>query len=217
MTEHSFTTFDGHRLIAEGALLTNALAAKHVLESGSPGAVLIFDDATGRTVEVDIRGTDDEVCARLGALVPAYDQPTAEEPALEPTTPRGRGRPKLGVVPREITLLPRHWEWLDTQPGGASVALRKLVEEARRQSGEKDQGRKAIERAYQFMVTLGGDLPGFEETSRALFANDPLRLHEHLSAWPRDVSDHVMRLLLGKEWRTVIGAREQGKEGGSAA
>ena len=196
---HSFTTFDGHRRIAEGALRTNALALKSALERGSPGSVLIFDDATGRTVEVDTRGTDEEVCARLTALFPSHEQPAAEATALEPATPRGRGRPRLGVVPREITLLPRHWDWLDTQPGGASVALRKLVEEARRQSSEKDQARKALERAYQFMVTLGGDLPGFEEASRALFANDVQKLHEQLSAWPLDVSDYVMRLAQAKQ------------------
>jgi hypothetical protein len=103
------------------------------------------------------------------------------------------------VVPREITLLPRHWGWLDTQPGGASVALRKLVEEARRQSSEKDQVRRAHERAYQFMVTLAGDLPGFEEASRALFANDSERLRGILAGWPRDVGDHVMRLAWGTQ------------------
>ncbi|MFZ2279353.1 MAG: DUF2239 family protein [Prosthecobacter sp.] len=196
---HSFTTFDGHRRIAEGALRTNALALKNALESGSPGPILIFDNATGRTVEVDTRGTDEEVCARLTALFPSYEQPAAEAPALEPATPRGRGRPKLGVVPREITLLPRHWDWLDTQPGGASVALRKLVEEARRQRSEKDQARKALERAYQFMVTLGGDLPGFEEASRALFANDVMKLKTLLATWPRDVGDHVLRLAQAKQ------------------
>ncbi|MCX6850412.1 MAG: DUF2239 family protein [Verrucomicrobia bacterium] len=214
---HSFTTFDGHRRVAEGALRTNALALKSALERGSPGPVLIFEDATGRTVEVDTRGTDEDVCTRLAAQFPLCEQPAAEEPTQEPATPRGRGRPRLGVVPREITLLPRHWDWLDTQSGGASVALRKLVEEARRQSSEKDQVRRALERAYQFMVTLGGDLPGFEEASRALFANDVLKLHEHLSAWPRDMSDYVMRLALGTEWRTAIEACAQGKEGGSAA
>ena len=191
---HSFTTFDGHRRIAEGALRTNALALKSALERGSSGPVLIFDDATGRTVEVDTRGTEEEVCARLTALFPSHAQPAAETPALEPATPRGRGRPKLGVVPREITLLPRHWDWLDTQPGGASVALRKLAEEARRQSSGKDQVRRALERAYQFMVTLGGDLPGFEEASRALFANDMMKLKTLLAPWPGDVGDHVLRL-----------------------
>lgn len=197
--KHSFTTFDGHRLIAEGPLHVNALALKNALESGSSGPVQIFDNATGRTIEVDTRGTDEEVCARLTALFPSLEQQAAEESTQEPAIPRGRGRPRLGVVPREITLLPRHWEWLDTQPGGASVALRKLVEEARRQTSDKEQVRRAHERAYQFMVTLGGDLPGFEEASRALFANDLLKLKTLLSPWPRDVGDHVLRLAQAKQ------------------
>lgn len=213
----TFTTFDGHRQIATGAWRENALALKRALENGSLSPVLMFDDATGRTVEVDTRGTDEQVCARLTARFPSHAQPAAETPALEPATPRGRGRPKLGVVPREITLLPRHWGWLDTQPGGASVALRKLVEEARRQSSEKDQVRRAHERAYQFMVTLAGDLPGFEEASRALFANDSERLRGILAGWPRDVGDHVLRLAWGTQCEPVIHACAQVKEGGAAA
>ncbi|MCF7784945.1 MAG: DUF2239 family protein [Prosthecobacter sp.] len=195
----TFTTFDGHRLIATGALRENALALKRALESGSLRPILIFDDATGRTVEVDTRGTDEECCGRLAALWPPHAPALAGEAAEETAQPRGRGRPKLGVVPREVTLLPRHWAWLDTQPGGSSVALRKLVEEARRQSSEKDQVRRALDRAYQFMVTLAGDLPGFEEASRALFANDAVRMRGLLSAWPRDVCAHVMRLAWGDE------------------
>lgn len=102
---------------------------------------------------------------------------------------RGRGRPKLGVVAREVTLLPRHWEWLAAQPGGASVALRKLVEEARRsQSG---RARQAQERAYHFMNAMAGDLPGFEEATRALFAGDREGFAERIAGWPTDVREHA--------------------------
>lgn len=190
----TFTTFDGHRRIATGAWRENALALKRAVERGSLSAVLMFDDSTGRTVEVDTRGTDEECCARLEARFPSAESALADMPVEEAAQPRGRGRPRLGVVAREITLLPRHWEWLDAQPGGSSVALRKLVEEARRQSSEKDQVRKAHERAYQFMVTLAGDLPGFEEASRALFANDMMRLKTLIALWPGDIGDHVLRL-----------------------
>ncbi|MBN8419965.1 MAG: DUF2239 family protein [Verrucomicrobia bacterium] len=193
----TFTTFDGHRRIATGAWRENALVLKRALESGSLSPVFMFDDSTGRTVEVDTRGTDEECCARLEARFPSDEAVLMDMPAEEATQPRGRGRPRLGVVAREITLLPRHWDWLDAQSGGSSVALRKLVEEARRQSSEKDKVRKAHERAYQFMVTLAGDLPGFEEASRALFANDAERLRGILAGWPRDVGDHVMRLAWG--------------------
>ncbi|OYW70806.1 MAG: hypothetical protein B7Z37_29630 [Verrucomicrobia bacterium 12-59-8] len=210
---HTFTTFDGHQRIATGALRENALALKRALESGSLSPVLIFDDATGRTVEVDSRGTDEECCARLAALFPSNESALVDEAAEETAQPRGRGRPKLGVVPREVTLLPRHWAWLDTQSGGSSVALRKLVEEARRQSSEKDQVRRALERAYQFMGTIAGDLPGFEEVSRALFANDAERMRGLLSAWPRDVGDHVMRLAWGDEgWGTIVASAEPDRQ-----
>ena len=108
--------------------------------------------------------------------------------------PRGRGRPKLGVVAREITLLPRHWEWLGTQPGGASVALRKLVEEARRANGDVDRARAAKEAAYRFMSTMAGNLAGFEEASRALFADDRRRFVGLIAGWPDDIRDHVVKL-----------------------
>jgi hypothetical protein len=172
----SFTAFDGHRRLASGPLHEVALKARNAAENGSPGMVSIFDDATGRPVDVDTRGTTEEVVARL---TPA---------------PPGRGRPKLGVVAREITLLPRHWDWLHTQPGGASVAIRKLVEQARRTSGDRDRTRAAQEAAYHFMSAIAGNLPGFEEAARALFANDRRRFGDLIAAWPEDVRDHAIQL-----------------------
>lgn len=195
----SYTTFDGPRRIATGSLQANALAAKKALEGKSAGPVLIFDDATGRCVDVDTRGTHNEVAARFAAEARAAAEPAGGNEALEATSPKGRGRPKLGVVPREVTLLPRHWEWLATQPGGASVALRKLVEEARRVGADKDRRRMAHERAYHFMQAIAGDLPGFEEATRALFADDTNRVDRLLAVWPRDVRDHVMRLAFDDE------------------
>jgi hypothetical protein len=100
----------------------------------------------------------------------------------------------LGVVAREVTLLPRHWEWLNGQPGGASVALRKLVEEARRVNEGRDRERRAQEAAYKFMSAMAGNLPGFEEAIRALFAKDQERLEEWIRGWPEDIRAHVVRL-----------------------
>lgn len=196
----SYTSFDGHRRIATGALQTNVLAVKRARESGAVGPILIFDDATGRSVDVDTRGSDEAVMARLDAAALA-ESGHADHDAPEPAGPRGRGRPKLGVVSREVTLLPRHWEWLAGQPGGASVALRKLVEDARRAHGEKDRVRMAHERAYHFMQTIAGDLPGFEEATRALFAHEPSRVRNLIAAWPCDVRDHAMRLAFAEESR----------------
>lgn len=190
---HTYTSFDGHRRLATGTLQVNALAIKRALEQGTTHAVLLFDDATGRTVEVDTRGSDAEVLERLR---PAADTAPVTAPQ-EDAAPRGRGRPKLGVVAREVTLLPRHWEWLAQQPGGASVTLRKLVEAAKRANSDKDHSRKAHERAYHFMVAIAGDLPGFEEATRALFANDAAALQTQISQWPTDVQTHTMTLAFG--------------------
>ena len=184
------TAFSGHRRIASGSLPDVALAVKRALGSGVCAPILIYDDATGRAIDIDTRGNDVEVVARLPAR--PISPGSREEPAAGP--PRGPGRPKLGVIAREVTLLPRHWEWLNGQPGGASVALRKLVEEARRTNGGKDRHRQAQEAAFHFMSSIGGDLPGFEEAIRALFANDRPRFSQCVASWPEDVRTHASQL-----------------------
>jgi hypothetical protein len=195
---HHYTTFDGHRRIASGPLAANALALKRALEAGAAGPVLVFDDSSGRSVDLDISGSEAAVLERTAlraAQLASQRQPAgADDPAPDAAEPRRRGRPKLGVVSREVTLLPRHWQWLATQPGGASVALRKLVEQARREHADKDRSRVASERAYHFMVAMAGDLEGFEEASRALFANDQAGFARHIAAWPADVREHALRL-----------------------
>jgi hypothetical protein len=100
------------------------------------------------------------------------------------------------VVAREVTLLPRHWEWLADQRGGASAALRRLVDEARRASGGVKR-RAAQETAYRFMSAMAGDLTAFEEAARALFADDRSRMEQHMASWPQDIRDHVLRLAWG--------------------
>lgn len=185
------TAFAGHRLLSAGPLAEVALAVRRA--DGTVDPVLTFDDATGRVVDLDLRGTDAEVLARLS---PARAEPTSSPDPVP--VGRGRGRPRLGVVAREVTLLPRHWEWLAEQPGGASVTLRKLVEEARRRGDGDRQARIAREAAYRFMSALAGDLPGFEEASRALFAADPGRFAEQVSGWPKDVRGYATRLAFGE-------------------
>ncbi len=157
-------------------MLEVALACKPVVDREGLLPVLVLDAESSQVVEVDFRGSAGEVARRV------------TEPA------RGPGRPKLGVVAREVTLLPRHWEWLGSQPGGASVALRKLVEEARRTNGTKDRIREARESAYRFIRTLAGNEAGFEEAARALFAGNREAFEQHTSAWPPDVRGHALRL-----------------------
>jgi hypothetical protein len=185
----TFTAFEGPRRLVSGPLPEVALAIKRAEQGGSE-RIAIFSDATGRPVDLDLRGSDDEILARLP---PGPQAP--EEAAL--SEPRGRGRPKLGVVAREVTLLPRHWEWLNAQPGGASVGLRKLVEAARRANGDKDRSRAAREAAYHFMSAAAGNLPNFEEASRALFADERPRFTTLISAWPGDIRAHIIRLAFG--------------------
>lgn len=183
MDAPSCIAFDGHRLIAAGSLSDVALATKHAVDAGVDGPVLVFDEASARPIELDLRGTSNDVLARLPVPV------AEEEPAA-----RGPGRPKLGVVAREVTLLPRHWDWLAEQPGGASATLRRLVEEARRAHRERDAVRVAGEAVDRFMSAMTGNLPGHEEASRAFWRRERERFMHVTDAWPVDVREHVRRL-----------------------
>jgi hypothetical protein len=184
-----YVAFEGEHRIAAGDLGDVARAAKQTLDRHKDAQVLIFDGKTSGPVEIDFRGSIDDVLARLPrSEVPAADEDTAV------TAPRGPGRPKLGVVAREVTLLPRHWDWLTQQKGGASVAIRKLVEEARRNSEAKDRIRLAQEAAYRFMSAMAGNRPHYEEAIRALFGNDPSRFGKLIAEWPADVRDHALGL-----------------------
>lgn len=172
------TAFEGLRRIASGPLPDVVRAAKPIADR-TKKPLLIFDDLTSEPVEVDFRGTVEDAVARV--------LPQAASGA-------GPGRPKLGVVGREVTLLPRHWEWLNSQPGGASVALRKLVEEARKTSEESDRARVSRDAAYRFLSAMAGNLAGFEEATRALFAGNRAKFKREMAAWPEDVREHALKV-----------------------
>jgi hypothetical protein len=185
----AYIAFDGDRRIASGDLREVARAAKQTLDLRNDTSVLVFDGRTSSPIEIDFRGTVDDVLARLPDIAAT---PAGEEAALP--APRGPGRPKLGVVAREVTLLPRHWEWLAQQSGGASVALRRLVDEARRANKDKDRIRQAQEAAYRFIAAMAENKPHYEEVARALFAGDAERFETWTTTWPADVRDHARRL-----------------------
>ena len=178
---------DGH-VISHGPLKRVALALKRWDRPRKGRSPLVFDDASGWQIDLDLHGSDSEVVGRLA------NHSFLKKSATPSPAPRGPGRPKLGVVAREVTLLPRHWEWLGAQPGGASVALRRLVDEARQSHGSRDRARKASEAAYRFMAAVAGNEPGYEETLRALFAKDRARFSELLARWPADVAAYAMKL-----------------------
>lgn len=182
-----YIAFEGDRCIGCGDLREVAGAASEALGRHPHASILIFDRQTSSLVDLDFRGSVDEVLARLPPVAAVPDD-TAVAP------PRGPGRPKLGVVAREITLLPRHWEWLAQQRGGASVVLRRLVDEARRNNEGGDRIRLAQEAAYRFMSAMAGNRVHFEEAIRALFANEPARFEQLIAEWPADIRDHAAKL-----------------------
>jgi len=173
----TYSAFADDRLIASGPLRTLLADTKAWLDRKERARLLIFDDETGREVDFDFRGTLDQVLAR----------------ALPPVGAPRPGRPRLGVVGREVSLLPRHWEWLEQQPSGISAALRRLVDEARKREPGKQKARALREAASRFMTSMAGDLPGFEEASRALFAGDERRFERLVRGWPADVRKHALR------------------------
>jgi len=183
-TSSRYTAFAGHRRIAAGDRATVAAALSAAVKAGS-SRLVVFEDATGRQVDFDLGGSEADVAARFAA---------PESQAIEPRR-QGRGRPKLGVVAREVTLLPRHWDWLASQPGGASAVLRRLVDQARKANVAADDARRARDAAYRLMAALAGDLPGFEEAARALFGADLAGARRIVAAWPPDVAAYlVLRL-----------------------
>ena len=188
-SEAGYIAFEEDRRIGSGDLREVARAARLALGRHPNASILIFNGQTSAVVEVDFRGSVDDVLARI-----PHSEPPAADEVTSVAAPRGPGRPKLGVVAREITLLPRHWDWLAQQKGGASVVIRRLVDEARRNGDDGNRVRLAQEAAYRFMSVMAGNRPHYEEAIRALFANDAPRLATLIAEWPADVRDHVARL-----------------------
>jgi hypothetical protein len=182
----TFSAFDGHRRLATGTLVEAAVALAQAQRAEAVGPLLVFNDGTGAVVDVDARGSDPDIAERL-AIGDVGPGASVES--------RGPGRPRLGVVGREITLLPQQWEWLGRQPGGASVTLRKLVEQAKRDGAAEEQRRLAREAAYRFLYAMAGNLPGFEEVSRALFAGDAGRMAALMADWPEDIRAYALKRL----------------------
>jgi hypothetical protein len=182
--EFTFTSFQGSRSLSTGDLLTVVRDTKRAFdEMNEP--VVVLDDSTSRPVEIDFRSPLESILATL---------PVTETTPPDSPERRRPGRPKLGVIPREVTLLPRHWEWLGAQPGGASIALRKLVEAASRDPQGIDRIRRARESCYRFMSHMAGDEPGFEEATRALYRGDRETFEALVRVWPADFAAHARRL-----------------------
>lgn len=198
----TFVAFADFSLVAKGDLRTVASAIKQTRDQKTSTSLLILDATTSRPMELDLRGGLEDVLARLpevdapgpsagGERAGAMSDSAGDRTA---SAPRGAGRPRLGVVAREVTLLPRHWAWLADQPGGASAALRRLVDQARVDLAGRDALRHAQESAYRFMSTLLGDQSDYDEAARALFAGHREAFHALVQAWPADARDHLLSL-----------------------
>jgi hypothetical protein len=181
---NSYTAFEDKKLLVQGDLKDVVLNIKQHLGRADHGSVLIFSDATGKTMDFNFRGSKDEVLRRLEPFMSLEDKPQASGP----------GRPKLGVVSREVSLLPRHWEWLATQPGGASSTLRLLIEEARKKSSGHESVKQVQERVYQVMRVLAGDLEDYEEALRALYKRDRKKFQMQIQNWPADIKKYLNEL-----------------------
>lgn len=185
-TTLSYTAFEDTKLIICGSLDEVALKIKKRLKLKPSASILIFSDSTGKEMDLDLRGSEAEILDRLKVFITTsmHEQPVSTGP----------GRPKLGVVPREVSLLPRHWEWLATQSGGASSTLRRLVDEARKNSSAKEQTKESQERTHKFMTALAGDLKNYEEALRALYAKDKKAFFSFIKEWPDDIKEYIKKL-----------------------
>lgn len=191
----TYIAFDGNHRLATGPLPAVALKVKESCDARPLARILVFNAASSELIDFDCRGTPAQMLRRLKASMPQAAAATPPPPEhATVAAPAGPGRPRLGVVAREVTLLPRHWEWLSAQPGGASVALRKLVEHAKRASASSDSIRQAQAAAYRFMSAMAGNLDGFEEAARALFGAERAKFDALIAAWPLDVQAHLQQL-----------------------
>lgn len=186
-TLNTYTAFESHKILSQGSLEDVVLKVKKRLEKSPESQIVIYSDITGKSMDFNFQGSEKEVLKRLEV----YTTPETDNQA---STSSGPGRPKLGVISREVSLLPKHWEWLATQSGGASNTLRKLVEESMKKTSGTLTVKTAQERTYKFMSVEAGDLENYEEALRALYRKDKERFASEIKAWPRDVQKHIFEL-----------------------
>lgn len=174
--EPRYVAFAGARLLVEGSALAVLPVLKHRFEKDPLDSVLVFEAASGRQIDFDLSVPLDALLAQASG-----------------DTPRGPGRPRLGVTSREISLLPRHWEWLERQPNGISAAIRRLVEQAMKQNPGRERARRIRASLSHMLTALAGDRPHYEEATRALFADDVPRFERLVARWPRDLREYAIR------------------------
>ena len=178
-----YTAFIDERIVACGTVEDLLPKLKSIFDKNRHALFSIFDDETGKQTDFNLRGSLDEILAREA---PASDQ-------------GGRGRPRLGVIAREVTLLPRHWDWLELQPNGASAALRRLVDDARKRETAEMRNKRAMHATGRFLSAMAGNYPNYEGALRALYRGESKQFADLIARWPRDVRIYALRLATGKK------------------
>ncbi|TBR43539.1 DUF2239 family protein [Marinomonas agarivorans] len=181
-----YSAFLDTRLLAAGELTTVITQIKQQFPDRE---ALLVETNSCKRLEINWQGSVEDVLARIDAMPQA--EPLSSD-LIAPATPKThikskRGRPKLGVVSKEVTLLPRHWEWLSKQSGGASVTLRRLVDQARQENSLEDEIKLRQEQIYNFISFFAEQLPNVEETMRALYRQDRSLFYRSIKNWPTDI------------------------------
>ncbi len=180
---NTYTAFLESKIFAKGSLKDLVLKIKKHLGKNENNSILIFSDSTGNTLDFNFKGSETEILKRLEMFV-----------SQKPDEYSGPGRPKLGVISREVSLLPRHWEWLAAQSGGASVTIRRLIDESRKKSSTGESVKQVQEKTYKFLSVVAGDFEGYEEALRALYKRDREKFLKQMEKWPKDIQGYAMRL-----------------------
>jgi hypothetical protein len=183
--DSNFSAFLGDHLFYSGSLRSLLRKIKAECDETQSSSLLIFEDSSGRQRDFDLRGNLKEVLERV----------------FPETGSSGPGRPKLGVVSREVTLLPKHWAWLESENPGISGALRRLVDQAMRQEPEKDKAKRLREALGRILWSLAGNFAGFEEASRALYAKQDAQFKKEIKDWPEEI--RIFCLEKQREWERV--------------
>lgn len=185
------TAFNNTNKLANGPLIEVIMAMKTAIIENQNAKILCFLDENGAMIDFDLSGSNEQIIARL---LTQFKAPSTSEQIEIIETQSKAGRPKLGVIAKEVTLLPRHWEWLGAQNGGASATLRRLVEIAAKESIGIAARKNAQNATYRFLQNIAGDFENYEEVLRAIFADDFEKMRNLMKNWPQDIQNYAQKL-----------------------
>lgn len=166
-----YTAFRGDTRIITDSLFNVALA----LQKQSEMNVLVFNDQTGQQIDLDLSGSEDDLKQRY----------------TEVEYVKKVGRPKLGVISREITLQQKHWNWLDQQSSSASAVIRKLIDKELNDPSSESNIMLAKQAIDHFMLAMLGNMPNYEEATRALYQGNKSHFLALIHNYPKDLKVYL--------------------------